>query len=300
MRLENSELRAFCSVIEVNGFGRAAEALHLTQSAVSQTIANLEIKLGIALIERGKQLKLTEAGKRLFDYAISVLRDERQVLSDIDRIKRGDTAALSLAVSSTINRFYAPQLVSLYARQWPNTHLKFAELPSRSIIAAVLSGQADLGLGPFQKQMSAFHCVPLFAETRHLVVSRNHPLHASIVGGNKRSFRKTAIITSALDDPEMRPAFQRIRDHFATTWEISSLSLRIHLIDQGFGVGYLNNKLLQEHPVCREFDVVDEVAFGSIDRQVGLYYREGHRLEEGARRFIELCSSFWKVLPDSP
>lgn len=293
MRLENSELRAFCSVVEENGFVRAAQSLHLTQSAVSQTIANLEGKLGATLIERGKPLKLTKAGKRLFEYAIAVLRDERQVLADIDRIKNGDTAALSLAVSSTINRFYAPQLVALYARQWPNTHLKFAEMPSRSIIYAVLSGQADLGLGPFQKQMSAFHCIPLFADTRRLVVSRNHPLHDAIVAGDKNALQQTAMITSALDDPEMRPALQRIRDQFATTWEISSLSLRIHLIDQGLGVGYLNNKLLQEHPVCREFDVVDEVSFGSIDREVGLYYREGRKLEEGAERFIELSVKFW-------
>lgn len=294
MRLENSELRAFCAVIEENGFARAAQALHLTQSAVSQTIANLEGKLGVPLVARGKQLKLTDAGKRLFDYAVDVLREERQVLADIDRIKRGDTAALSLAVSSTINRFYAPQLVALYVQQWPHTHLKFAELPSRSIIYAVLSGQVELGLGPFQKQMSAFHCVPLFADTRRLVVSRHHPLHAAIVGGDKSALRRTAMIASALDDPEMRPAMQRIRDHFATTWEISSLSLRIHLIDQGLGVGYLNNKLLEEHPVCREFDVVDEVSFGSIDRQVGLYYREGRRLEEGAQRFIEVCLQFWR------
>lgn len=293
MRLESNELRAFCSVIEEGGFARAAETLHLTQSAVSQSIANLENKLGLPLIVRGKQLKLTDAGRRLLDHAVNVLKDERQVLSDIDRIKRGDTASLSLAVSSTINRFYAPQLVSLYAKQWPHTHLKFAELPSRSIIYTVLSGHADLGLGPFQKQMSAFHCIPLYAETRHLVISRNHPLHAAIVGGDKRAFRKTAMITSALDDPEQRPAIQRIRNNFATIWEISSLSLRIHLIDQGFGVGYLNSKLIQEHPVCREFDVVDEVSFGRIDRDVGLYYREGTKLEEGAQRFIEICRSFW-------
>lgn len=293
MRLENSELRAFCAVVEENGFARAAESLHVTQSAVSQAIANLEGKLGVGLIRRGKQLALTDAGKRLLDYAAGVLREEQQALSDIERIRRGDTSTLSLAISSTINRFYAPQLVSQYANQWPHTRLKIAELPSRSIIYAVLSGQADLGLGPFQKQMSAFRCMPLYAETRHLVISRNHPLHAAIISGDKPALRKTAMITSALDDPEMRPAIQRIRDHFATTWEISSLSLRIHLVDQGQGLAYLSSKLLQEHPICREFDVVDELSFGSIERQVGLYYREGRRLEEGAQRFIDQCSAFW-------
>ncbi len=47
MRFENSELRAFRAVIEEGGFRRAAEALHISQSAVSQAVAGLESKLGL-------------------------------------------------------------------------------------------------------------------------------------------------------------------------------------------------------------------------------------------------------------
>lgn len=293
MNLERSELRAFCAVIEENGFGRAADRLDVSQSAVSQAVANLEAKLEMVLIRRGRQLKLTEAGKRLFDYGVATLREEQQALADLDHIRRGDTAWLFLALSSTINLYDAPELVTSYTRQWPHTRLHIEEMPSRSIIYAVLSGRASLGLGPFQKRMDAFRCVPLHAETRHLVVSPNHPLSDAIVAGDKNALAKTALMTSALDDPEMRPAIQRIRDHFATTWEISSLSLRIHLIGQGLGVAYLNNRLLEENPVCRQFLRVDELSFGSIERQVGLYYREGRRLSESEERFVGLCRDYW-------
>lgn len=293
MKIESGELRAFCAVVEENGFGRAAERLDISQSAVSQAVANLEAKLEAVLLQRGRQPRLTEAGKRLFDYAVMALREEQDALADIDRIKRGETAHLSLALSSTINRFYAPQLVSLYARRWPHTRLHIEELPSRSIIYAVLAGRAALGLGPLQKHMEAFHCLPLYRETRHLVVSPNHPLREAIVAGDKKALRRTALITSALDDAEMRPAIQRIRDHFSTTWEISSLSLRIHLVDQGLGIAYLSSKLLEENPICREFQVAEKLAFGSIERQVGLYYREGRALTESEQHFLDLCREFW-------
>jgi len=296
MRFENSELRAFCAVVENNGFGRAAEALHLSQSAVSQAVANLEDKVGVGLIVRGRQLSLTDAGKRLFDYATNLIQEEQRTLSDIDRIKRGDASTLSLAISSTINRFYAPQLLNMFIQDLPHTGLHIQELPSRTIIYEVLAGRIDLGMGPFQKNMSAFSVVPLYEETRHLVVSRKHPLYKNIMAGDVAALRDTALITSALDDQEMRPSIQRIRDNFATTWEISSLSLRIHMLDQGLGLGYLNNKLLSEHPVCREFDVAEGISFGSINRQVGLYHKKGVELEPSAVQFVELSKAFWSEL----
>jgi DNA-binding transcriptional LysR family regulator len=103
MRLENSELRAFRAVIEEGGFKRAAEALHISQSAVSQAVAGLESKLGTALVQRGKELKLTDAGKRLFEHAVDVLRDEQQTLEDIAQLKHGRTETLDLALSASIS-----------------------------------------------------------------------------------------------------------------------------------------------------------------------------------------------------
>ena len=91
MRLENSELRAFRAVIEEGGFRRAADALHISQSAVSQAVAGLEAKLDVSLVQRGKELQLTDAGRRLFEHAVDVLRGEQRVLEDVAQLKQGKT-----------------------------------------------------------------------------------------------------------------------------------------------------------------------------------------------------------------
>ena len=114
MRLENSELRAFRAVIEEGGFKRAADALHLSQSAVSQAVAGLEFKLEAPLVQRGKELRLTDVGRRLFEHAVDVLRGEQQTLEDIVQLRQGKTETLSLALSASLNRFYAPGLISAY------------------------------------------------------------------------------------------------------------------------------------------------------------------------------------------
>jgi DNA-binding transcriptional LysR family regulator len=295
MRLENSELRAFRAVIEEGGFKRAAEALHISQSAVSQAVAGLESKLETPLIQRGKELRLSDVGKRLFEHAVDVLREEQQVLEDISQLKRGNAETLSVALSSSINRFYAPQLISAYYQQNPQTRMKVSELPGRSIISEVLAGNVELGLGPFQKQMSAFATIPLYSDSRHLVVSPQHPHYPSMIRGDEGALKLTPLITSALDNPDMRPSILRLRDQFSTVWEVSSLSLRIHMVAQGMGVAFIDRKLLREHPACADFHIIDDVSFGSIAKEVGLYYRAGRVLSSSARDFIGVCERFWRL-----
>ena len=78
MQIERHEIRVFSAVVKEGTFSRAAERLNVSQSAVSQTIANLEHKLDAALIERRGKLNLTEAGKRLFAFTRTVIQEEAQ------------------------------------------------------------------------------------------------------------------------------------------------------------------------------------------------------------------------------
>src|SRR5688500_3321684 len=99
MHIERHELRCFHAVVDTGGFSRAAERLDLSQSAVSQAIANLQHRLGVPLLRRGNPPQLTEAGIRLLRFAESASSEERETLADISRIKTGATSTLSLALS---------------------------------------------------------------------------------------------------------------------------------------------------------------------------------------------------------
>ena len=295
MRFENSELRAFRAVIEEGGFRRAAESLHVSQSAVSQAVAGLEGKLGLTLIQRGKELRLTDAGRRLFDHAFEVLSSEQQTVEDIAQLRRGQRENLNIALSASINRFHAPELIVQYHRLYPRVRMKVVEMPARNIIYAVLAGTVELGFGPFQKDMQAFRVVPLYSDSRHLVVSPGHPLFAAIMRGEQEALQQTALITSALDNPELRPSIQRLRDQFSTVWEVSSLLLRIHMVREGLGVTFMDRQVLREHPECADFHIIDDVSFGTIDKQVGLYSRGDKPLSESAARFVTLCENRWNL-----
>jgi len=198
-------------------------------------------------------------------------------------------------MSASINHFYSRDLIESFHRENQRCRMKVSELPSRNIIYAVLSGGVELGMGPFQKHMPAFDTVPLYEDSRHLVVSAQHPDYGAIIKGEPRALQRTPLIASALDNPDMRPAILRLRDQFSTVWEVSSLSLRIHMVQRGMGVTFIDRKMLVEHPQCREFKIMDDVSFGRIDRQVGLYFQAGRSLSESASAFLSLCQRFWKL-----
>jgi DNA-binding transcriptional LysR family regulator len=168
-------------------------------------------------------------------------------------------------------------------------------MPARNIIYAVLSGGAELGLGPFQKDMQAFETVPLYTDSRHLVVSPRHPQFEAMVRGDADALKQTPLITSVLDSPDMRPSIQRLRDQFSTVWEVTSLLLRIHMISEGMGVTFIDKQLLREHPDCVDFHILDDLSFGTIDKEVGLYYRAGKQVSDTAAEFIALCRDYWSL-----
>ena len=161
MRLENSELRAFRAVIEEGGFKRAADALHISQSAVSQAVAGLESKLGMPLVQRGKELQLTDVGKRLFEHAVDVLRGEQQTLEDIAQLKQGNTETLNLALSGSINRFYAPQLISAYYQDNPNQDESGGDAGPQHYFGGAF-GQRGAGAGSLPERHGCIHTVPLY------------------------------------------------------------------------------------------------------------------------------------------
>ena len=102
IHVEMQEIRVFKAIYDENGFKRAADKLFVTQSAVSQTLANLERKLDVILMERNP-LKLTESGIRFLNYAEGALGEEHGVLTDINNIKNGILSTLLLTMNGTIN-----------------------------------------------------------------------------------------------------------------------------------------------------------------------------------------------------
>ncbi len=292
MQIERNEIRVFTAVVEEGGFSRAAERLHISQSAVSQAVANLEHKLDTRLLLRKGRPRLTEAGKRLLSFAQTLVNEERRALADIQRIRTGALSTLNLAMNSVVSRVFGQGLMLEFCERNPLTRLKLDVAPSREIIYGVEEDRWELGFGPFQHHMPGdFVTTPFFTEQRVLVVHEAHPDHVALRQRPQDELARATLLTSYLDDATRRAGQeQRLRNQFASVWEVSNLELRLALAEAGKGVTYLSDRLLAQ---LSGYHLIDGLPISRFERQVGLYYKRHRALSEGARRFIAICERYF-------
>ncbi len=295
MQIERHEIRIFSAVVEEGGFSRAADRLNITQSAVSQAVANLEHKLDTQLLLRKNKPELTEAGKRLFSFTQTVIKEELHALDDIHQIKSGALSTLNLGMSSMFNRFYGKEMLLEFCERNPLTRLKLDLAPSRELIYGVDEDRWELGIGPFQTQMPGhFVTTPFFDEKRQLVAHEKHPRFDALMRAPSSEIAQLTLLTSYLDDATKRPGSERLRNQFASVWEVSNLELRLMLAEAGMGITYLSDRLIDD---LDGFHRIANLRISTIDRVVGLFYKKHKALSEGAKRFLAICQRRFSAQP---
>lgn len=130
MDLEVRHLQALIAVAEHGTFGKAAEALGYTQSAVSQQVAALERVLGTPVFDRPggpRPVRLNAAGTLLLDHARSVIATLRIATADVDAIARGDRGRLRIGLMQSVGTQILPALLTGFASQRPGVEIELHE-----------------------------------------------------------------------------------------------------------------------------------------------------------------------------
>jgi DNA-binding transcriptional LysR family regulator len=145
--VELRELRYFAALADELHFGRAAERLHISQPPLSQTIANLERKLGTKLLERtSRQARLTLAGAVLREHALQMLADVERAVDATREAALAESRTLRIAAAVPVRETLMPQLAHRLTDRFPGLALELTEELANDVIASVLHGNADLGL----------------------------------------------------------------------------------------------------------------------------------------------------------
>lgn len=141
------QLRIFVAVAECEHMTRAAERLHLTQSATSAAIAALELRYATQLFHRvGRRIELTEIGQAFLIEARAVLARvaaATTVLTDLAGMTRG---TLSLAASQTVGNYFLPPVMARYRQHFPGIVLDLQIGNTEQVAAWVHDGVVDLGV----------------------------------------------------------------------------------------------------------------------------------------------------------
>lgn len=173
-------------IVEAGSFSRAASTIHVAQPALSQQIAELELKLGTSLLQRSARgVRATAAGEVLYREASAILRLVEQ-LPGIIRSSGGETdGAVSLGMSSTLAATLGGAFFETCKAALPKVTLKLAVIDSESIKAKIEANTLDLAMVFEDELISAFSRKPLFRQRLYLIRREPPPGKASSISFDK-------------------------------------------------------------------------------------------------------------------
>jgi len=170
-------LRIFCDLAELHSFSKTAEKNLLSQSAVSQQIAQLELTHKCELLDRKKRpLELTPAGQLFYKAAKEIVERYEELKNELNTLMASPGNKMTVAAIYSIGMHTLPNYVKKFMVNYPdvNVHLEYLDAPK--IYELVLSGDVDIGLVAVPKHDKRLHVYDFEEEPLVLVCSPQHPL----------------------------------------------------------------------------------------------------------------------------
>ena len=236
-----AQVAAFVEVARRRSVSRAAEALFLTQPALTARIQGLEKELGARLFVRtSRGMKLTGAGDAFLPYAVRALDALTDGRMQVNALERGGAGRLAIGAAPAVSTYVLPGLLKRFAESHPRVEVRVRTGHSEEMLDLVLREQVDVGLVRTLRHRD-IASTPLYEDRLILVVEPMHPFAASgrirldeIAGEQLILFDRTSSyheLTSAF--------FRRAGVSPTGVMELDNIDAAKKMVEQGFGVALL-------------------------------------------------------------
>ena len=286
-------MKIFLSLVD-NGYNttRAAEALHMTQPAVSLAIRELEQYYGVMLFDRiGRRLKITEAGLRLKSYAshIALLFDDME-----KGMRDWDTFGLiRVGASVTIGSQFLPCYVKSFYARYPGTEIKALIASSEQLEQSIVNNELDLALIEGVAHNPAFVSEEYMED--HLTVIC--PADSGFHQGQRLTideFRKQKFLLRE-HGSGTREVFDRVIENagfsVSPVWEAMSTTALVNAVINGLGVAVLPHRMILG-PLKRGLVVAVSVEGLVFERKFRVIHHKEKFLSSAAKAFLDLCRNY--------
>ena len=178
--MEFKQLKTFRTAARTESFSETAQILCYVQSAVTAHIKALETELSVKLFDRhGRSVKLTQAGKQLYDYT-ELLFDLREQAETAVRSTQSVVGKLNIAAYESVLTYRLPAIITQFSKQYPKVQLSVNSLNVRQLSEQVINHQIDIAFSLGHEDIAArFSRFALRTENIVVIASPDHPLAQS-------------------------------------------------------------------------------------------------------------------------
>lgn len=268
---------------------RAAEAMHMTQPAVSLALREMEAHYDAVLFDRiGRRLRITEAGERLQDYALRI----EALLDDMEKDLRGreGSGRLRVGASITIGSQFLPGYVKAFSETNPGVEIRAVVGPSSLLEEKLMDNSLDFALMEGVPRAPVLRTEDYMEDSLAVIC----PADGRFRQGQRLSqaeFRAQPFLLRERGSGT-RLEFERVTEGAGFTvdpiWEATSTAALVNAAAAGLGVAVLPRRMVEE-ALAQKRVVSVEVEGLEFRRSFRIVYHKDKFLTPAARSFIELC-----------
>jgi len=286
LHLTLRQLKIFDAVARHLSFSRAAEALYLSQPAVSMQIKQLAENVGVPLLEKqGKKLYLTEAGKEFLHYCRSILQqigEAELVLAELNGLERG---RLSISVVSTAN-YFMPQLLAKFIQQHPKIQVNLHVANRDAVLKQLNDNSADLAIMGQPPEGADMLSQSFMQNPLVVIAAPNHPL------AKGRSIKPKQLAQETFLLREQGSGTRGVADRYFFSHK---MKLPAHMemdtneavkqsVQAGMGLGIISRHCIELELETKRLTILDVEHF-PIMRDWHIVHRANKRLSTAAQAF---------------
>jgi DNA-binding transcriptional LysR family regulator len=294
MNLSLRQFEVFLAVARAGGFRRAADALRVSQPALSQHIGELERELGVRLFERaGRVVTLTQAGRLLEDHAhrlFATLTSIREVLGELAGLTRG---SLVIGASTTPGIYILPRVIAAYRARYPGIELTLQIANSRQIEERIRANELDLGVVGGHELRPREEC--LASGLQDELVLAVPPTHS---WAGRREIRPDKLAAAPLLTREPGSATRQVAERalqeagvpFRTAMELGHTEAIKQAVMAGLGVAFLSVHAIRGEVRMRMLSAV-RLRGLRIRRHFHVLHHDARTLGGAASEFVNLLTA---------
>ncbi|MES2977367.1 MAG: LysR substrate-binding domain-containing protein [Pseudomonadota bacterium] len=287
MNVTLRQLRAFVEVARSGGFTTAARKLHLTQSATSLLLRELEGQLGVTLLDRTtRQVILTDAGREFLESAERILADVAHAVENAQDLVQKRRGRVTVATSPFLAATFLPNVIARFQEAYPAITLRVVDESTEHVMRTVLSGDADIGFGVFpqlkgelERAVMLRHKLGVMVPAQWAMPKRSRSLSWADLKDKPMIGLVQASGFPALTDPLLLREAGKLNLRF----EVGHLGTAVGMVEAGLGATVVPAYVgaLMRSTRARFIELKDPV----VERDVELVWRAGRSLSPGTAAF---------------
>ncbi|MEW4100349.1 LysR family transcriptional regulator [Bacillus altitudinis] len=225
-------------VVELGSFTAAAEALNMTQSAVSHAVASLETEWGVSLFvrDRKKGITLTDTGETLLPHIREVLNRVEKIQQEIALTKNIESGLIRIGTFASASACLLPKLLVSYQKKHPKIEFKFYEGTYEEILEWLDSGIIDVGFVVKGKADESFDLLPLMKDKMVVAYHENHRFKQQPIVDMEELADEPFIMPTGMYQSHVEDIFAEAQIKPSILFEVHDCTTIARMVGEGLGV----------------------------------------------------------------